>query len=415
MEQSNLMDNVFLQRREKNAYKVFSREGGLKSNIQYDAGVLIHLHYVENIEEHFNYIENIPDTIDVMITSSEASVLEILSKHYKYKTNISVIRKENRGRDISALLVAGRDFVQKHKYICFVHDKKSSRRIFDEDVRLWNRNLWENMIGSERYIEQVLLSFEQNEKLGLMLPPEPIGRAIGAWYISSWGRNFENTLQLARTLDLKADIQENYPPISIGTVFWAKTDALKKLLEKEWRYDDFPEEPMATDGTISHAIERILPYVAQDAGYESCMCMTDEYAETLLSYAQDYMFQMSDLIGRYIGGSSIRRIQYLRRLETEAVEYASKHSSLYLYGAGVEGVRCLNFLLANGITPDGFVVSKKPDHDSLYGYPVIIFENIKNILETAGVIVSVINEEHKQEIIRLLEENNIFHYLMWKE
>ena len=38
----------------------------------------------------------------------------------KYK----VILKRNRGRDVSALLVASRTEILQYKYVCFIHDKQ---------------------------------------------------------------------------------------------------------------------------------------------------------------------------------------------------------------------------------------------------------------------------------------------------
>ena len=81
-------------------------------------------------------------------------------------------------------------------------------------------------------------------------------------------------------------------------MFWAKTDALKKLFEHGWKYEDFPEEPLPIDGTISHAIERVLGYVAQDAGYKTGVIMTDKIAAQLLVRVQSDMRVMYEQLQR---------------------------------------------------------------------------------------------------------------------
>lgn len=40
------------------------------------------------------------------------------------ENNVKVILIENRGRDVSALLVGTKDFIMDYDYVCFVHDKK---------------------------------------------------------------------------------------------------------------------------------------------------------------------------------------------------------------------------------------------------------------------------------------------------
>ena len=75
-------------------------------------------------------------------------------------------------------------------------------------------------------------------------------------------------------------ISKKHPPLVIGNCFWAKYDAIEPLFELYLDYDDFPEEPMPGDGTISHALERVHGYVAASRGYYSEIVMTDEYARS---------------------------------------------------------------------------------------------------------------------------------------
>jgi lipopolysaccharide biosynthesis protein len=41
------------------------------------------------------------------------------------------------------------------------------------------------------------------------------------------------------------------------------------LLNKDWKIDDFPEEAGQSDGTIMHALERLIPTVANYNGFQS--------------------------------------------------------------------------------------------------------------------------------------------------
>ncbi len=63
---------------------------------------------------------------------------------------------------------------------------------------------------------------------------------------------------------------EPLPPFfdfPIGTMFWARTSALGPLLALGLDWNDYPAEPVPVDGTILHAIERLLPFAARHAGY----------------------------------------------------------------------------------------------------------------------------------------------------
>ena len=48
----------------------------------------------------------------------------------------------------------------------------------------------------------------------------------------------------------------NFP---IGTMLWARTSALAPFVNLSLQWHDYPEEPLPYDGTLLHAIERLLP------------------------------------------------------------------------------------------------------------------------------------------------------------
>ncbi len=52
------------------------------------------------------------------------------------------------------------------------------------------------------------------------------------------------------------------------SMFWYRPAALKGLLDKDWKIDDFPEEAGQSDGTIMHALERLIPTVTNHNGFQ---------------------------------------------------------------------------------------------------------------------------------------------------
>ena len=93
----------------KNLYTIISDE---KENISHivnagiTAAVIIFLYYDEQIHEYDWYIQNIPEDIDIYIISSKESILQEFRSSRYIK-----VKKENRGRDISALLVCAEPFI----------------------------------------------------------------------------------------------------------------------------------------------------------------------------------------------------------------------------------------------------------------------------------------------------------------
>jgi lipopolysaccharide biosynthesis protein len=58
----------------------------------------------------------------------------------------------------------------------------------------------------------------------------------------------------------------NFP---MGTMFWARSSAIRSLIVLNLSWEDYPAEPLPYDGTMLHAIERLLPFIVDAAHYRS--------------------------------------------------------------------------------------------------------------------------------------------------
>ena len=352
------------------------------------AAVFIHLHYLETLEKYFKYMDIIPNTIPIYVSTSNQKVENKIREYIftKKEKNLEVIAKKNRGRDISALLVAFREIINRYKYICFLHDKKEKKESCKKNVEQWIDNLWGNLLGTENsdYFWKVIALFEKNDKLGLLAPPEPMGASFSfenAWhepYISS-------TKILADDLNLQVDIDAdvNQQPITLGTCFWARKDALSKLFLKNWKYEDFDDEPIPDDGTC-YAVERILGYVAEDAGYRVNNIMSAEYAETYIRFLMECRRRaFKELKGRY----AITTLEELRKTD-KMCQYFDCHKVTYLYGAGKVGKGLCTYLCDTNRYPQGFIVTEGETQKTCLGFPVRSIDEICQE-DDIGIIVSV--------------------------
>lgn len=247
--------------------------------------VIAHLYYEDLIPVCLGYISNIPPEIKIVITiGSEEKKIKVENQLKERGINAEVRLVSNRGRDISALLVGCADIFDKYKYLCFVHDKKSFRD--HESVVTGNaffRLLWDNILGGKNFIKNVLSTFEEKPRLGLLAPPSPYngGYKYLMFLNKYWsGECYNRTIKLAKDLGIPTDfINLDQIPLAIGSAFWCRTEALKKITDKNWTVEDFDPEPMPQDGTISHALERIFPFAAQTEGFYTGWLMTEEFAK----------------------------------------------------------------------------------------------------------------------------------------
>lgn len=274
--------------------------------------VLLHLYYLDLLEEEKPYIEAIPSYMDVLVTTMSAEQKEAIEGAYGklLGSRLRVIVMQNRGREAAALLVAARSYLSEYEYICFCQDKKSSQVPYNTGAS-FARLGWENMLCSRTYIENIMCTFRQEPHLGLLVPP----RFYGGPFLhniptSLWTICYERTVEVSNMLGLKVDIRPDKGIICTNSMFWARKEALEPLLRYDWKYEDFEGEPTPVDGALRHIIERILQFVAQDAGYYTGIVMTPEYAtiqtNTFFHLVQREMrnnIQLMDRLNRTTGGT----------------------------------------------------------------------------------------------------------------
>lgn len=241
--------------------------------------VIVHVYYEQCLKECFQYIKRIPEYIDICFTSSQDAVLAQIFELSKLLSNKVIITKvDNRGRDISALLIGCKQLVKNYDYFCFIHDKETSSEQPAYVWELFRQNMWENNLKSEAYIENIIYLLDCNERLGLLVPPVPKHDLYRKLLADGWSGTFDETKNLLRRLEIDVPLEENNQPFAFSSSFWCRTKALIPLLEYNFDYDDFPEEPMPATGTINHAVERVFPYVAQWCGYYTGIVECDTYA-----------------------------------------------------------------------------------------------------------------------------------------
>lgn len=251
---------------------------------------IYHVYFMDLLEDTCHYIASLPEETDLYITSTEdknPQIREYMQQHgiSHQATFIPVI---NRGRDVSALLVAACPVVLSGKYdvIGFAHDKKSSQNQENghhgTESQGFAYKLMENTLGSEAYVKNILTLFAENPRLGQVTPPPPYHALYFAHTIPhDWGANYEITKELLEDrLGIHVPLSPTKPTASaMGSCYWFRVEALKPLFEYGWKYEDFlPEGQMGEDGTISHAIERANGYICQSRGYYPAWVLSDRYA-----------------------------------------------------------------------------------------------------------------------------------------
>jgi lipopolysaccharide biosynthesis protein len=230
------------------------------------AALHIHVYFIDLFPDILNHLVGQNISLDLMISVPNLLVAkEIKALTHSYlngKIFIKIV--PNRGRDIGPLLSAFNQIIfNNYDVIGHVHTKKSTDIKDPKIGKLWFDFLLENLLGGKHSMASIILNqFEQNTDLGMIFPDDP--------HMIGWLANRDEAEKLALLLKIEKipDTHFNFP---VGTMFWARTAAIQPLLTHNFKWEDYPEEPLPYDGTMLHAIERLLPSIVEDMGYKWSM------------------------------------------------------------------------------------------------------------------------------------------------
>lgn len=246
------------------------------------ACLVLHIYYQELAQYCYKYVTSMPEGTDIYITVPSEEKKKYVEKVFEplkgYKWEIRIVG--NIGRDVAPFLVGCKDIIDKYDLICKVHDKKVYQVMPMSIGESWAYKCFENLLKNKTFVENVIATFEQNPFLGMLTPPVP---NHGPYYPTcgkgEWGDNFAVTKEVAEKLGVRVNMNRDKEPVApLGSMFWVRTKALKSLFAHDWQYQEFPEEPIETDATVLHAIERVYPFCVQHEGYYPALLMVDTYA-----------------------------------------------------------------------------------------------------------------------------------------
>ena len=231
--------------------------------------VIVHAFYIDTLEDIVSSIENIspyPDLFVSVASDADTSEVKRFLKERGFDSKVVVKAVENRGRDVSPFLIEFADEILSYDLCCKIHGKKS---LYAGGERTdWRRHLYHNLLGSEEIVEDIVSAFAHNGKLGLLFSDN---YGMLPYWGYSWLTNRGVVGRLMEKIgleDISYLLGRTYIDYPAGTMFWFRPDAIRQILETNWKYSDFPKEPIPNDGTPAHALERLFAATVRMNGYD---------------------------------------------------------------------------------------------------------------------------------------------------
>ena len=225
--------------------------------------IVLHIFYEDFVEKFFTYLTSVPFNFSLYITTPNPKIVELAEKRYSELDNVVDLQIRicpNRGRNFAPMLVEFSKQIMEHDILIHLHSKKSLYT--GKEQKDWANYLIKGLIQDPEVTSKIASAFFRFNEWGLCYP-----KAFWTipWWAHHWLKNYSAGKKLSNLIDV--EINSKFVKYPVGGMFWARTKAISQLLDFDWHYDYFPEEMGQTDGTLHHAIERILGLLAERNGY----------------------------------------------------------------------------------------------------------------------------------------------------
>lgn len=225
-----------------------------------DLAVIVHLYFTEKWEYIKEALKNIEEPYDLHISlnDKDKDFKGIIRESHP---TASVYIVPNRGRDVLPFVhIARRLKTAGYKYFLKLHSKKSKHR---SDGHNWFEELVDALIPSREITQQIMTTLQKEDTI-----IGPSGHYVAL--SRHLGSNRKHIDGLAKKIygKTRLDITRD-SGFFAGTMFWGTFEAIDPLLSLYLSPEDFEPEMGQIDGTMAHAVERIIVDISSNQNKKS--------------------------------------------------------------------------------------------------------------------------------------------------
>ena len=237
-------------------------------------GIHIHVHHLDLFEEIIERIafNRTQPMLWISITNPklECAISKLLEDR---GLNIAKLHcYPNHGRNFGPLLQGlGQELDEHCDLYAHLHTKRS-QHLNPNVTTQWRKFLMDHLLGQDGcpVMDSIVNTFEHDPNLGMVYADDP--HCIG------WTENKGSARLLMNKLGLSTEEQNLVMPpkitnvdFPIGSMFWMRSRCLSRVWTCRRLKDAIPKEPLANDGTVLHALERLIPALCRLAGFTTAV------------------------------------------------------------------------------------------------------------------------------------------------
>ena len=276
--------------------------------------VVAHVYYQDLWPEISDALDSIDEPFDLFVTLV-AGVSDGIAQAIMQSWSFAhVLIVDNHGRDILPFLsIARTGILFRYELVCKLHTKRSP---WHEAGEIWRQDLIKGALGNRDVVRSILRAFRKDPDLGLVVADGQVfsGREL-------WTGNAKHLLRLFQYFGMnESEFDKSFAG---GSIFWVRSCVLRTVSDLPLAFDDFEPEPIGNDGSLAHAVERLMSLVCYELG------MVIRETSAVLSVSQsreeelelpELLAQVADTDGEPLPQRLISQTQQMRQLREQLTQ-----------------------------------------------------------------------------------------------
>ncbi len=246
-------------------------------NVGKKLAIFVYVEKAKRAELYLKYLRDLQQNVDIFFLGKEEELASIEVDRISGRCEKVCINSGKLTESFEILIT----YKNKYDYICMmsINDVEKGEQYINYES--WQYRDWENMLGSKNIVNNVVATFEENERLGLMAPPVPFHGELFVEQGDGWQYKFDDVKEYVSLVAPRVNCKKAEPPQApFGGCFWVRSSALPdKICIKM-------NNRIIKDNILLMA----LVYIVQYNKYYSGVCYSNKYsAIDVTNY--DYMLR----------------------------------------------------------------------------------------------------------------------------
>jgi FMN phosphatase YigB (HAD superfamily)/glycosyltransferase involved in cell wall biosynthesis len=250
-----------------------------------------HIFYADLVPEFADFLGHMPFAFDLFVSVPSEEVrkaCEILLAPIPKLGRLKAVVVPNRGRDVAPMFCTFGEELRTYDYLAHIHSKKSLYN--DGATQGWREYLLDQLFGSPVHIRKIFALLSEQTQIGFVYPQN---YSKLPYWANTWLSNKPMARAWCQRLGID-DMPNGYFNYPAGSMFWARTQALKPLFDAGLTLENFPIESGQKDATFAHCLERLFSLIANRSGYKTAILQDADFPRSSAWGFEQYLGQTSD-------------------------------------------------------------------------------------------------------------------------